>query len=228
MDRNAFQAACAEFGLHLNDAQLDAFAQFEEDLYVANESKNFTRIPREDCWIRHFVDSLALCPLIPEGASVLDIGTGPGLPAWPLAQARPDIQVTALDSNAKMLAFLEAHPLPNLTIKLARAEDSALRERFDIVTGRAVAPLIAQAEISAQPVKVRGYFLPMRTGADEFLNQMGELSLLLESVHRFELPNGQGSRAIPLYRKVDSTHPIYPRPWGVIKNKPLYKAPVKK
>ncbi|RYG69749.1 16S rRNA (guanine(527)-N(7))-methyltransferase RsmG, partial [bacterium] len=82
---------------------LDRFETFEADLYEANEVMNLTRVPREECWLRHFLDSLLIAPWLPGEGSLLDIGSGPGFPAWPLALARPELQVTALDSSGKML-----------------------------------------------------------------------------------------------------------------------------
>src|ERR1041384_3584956 len=128
-------------GLELTPEQVAQFEAFEAKLYEANAVMNLTRVPREECWLRHFVDSLLFQDLIPDRASVLDIGTGPGFPAWPLACARPDLQLTAMDSSGKMLGFLQRQGLPNLETIQIRAEEWGVRDRFDVVTGRAVAPL---------------------------------------------------------------------------------------
>src|ERR1041384_4679794 len=134
-------------GLELTPEQVAQFEAFEAKLYEANAVMNLTRVPREECWLRHFVDSLLFQDLIPLNARVLDIGTGPGFPAWPLACARPDLQVTALDSNGKMLGFLRSQPLPNLEVVQERAEEWGAFERFGVVTGRALAPLPVQIEL---------------------------------------------------------------------------------
>lgn len=224
MDRDRFQQSARDLGLELSEAQVDAFSTFEEALYEANEVMNLTRVPSEEGWLRHFIDSLILARLIPEGATLLDIGTGPGFPAWPLACARPDIMVTALDSSGKMLRFLASQPLPNLTLVPGRAEEWRVREAFDVITGRALAPLPLQLELSAAPCRVGGVVLPMRTLAerDGFSNPAFEtLGLWLEKVEEIALPNTEIVRAIPIYRKTTRTPAKYPRRWAEMRKLPL-------
>jgi len=224
VDWDAFGRECSILGLSLRYSQLDHFAVFEDALYKHNQSKNLTRVPREECWIRHFLDSLLFVDLFPPGASVLDIGTGPGFPAWPLACARPDLQVTAMDSNGKMLEFLRSQPLPNLTMTEARAEEADLAEAFDVVTGRAVAPLSIQLEISARPCKIGGLLLPLRTSGDaeaaHTLPAAG-LGLKLADLVQRPLPHIDAVRLCPVFQKTEPTPKRYPRPWPEIKRIPL-------
>lgn len=224
MDRIAFHDAVLALGIDLSEAAIDQFQAFEDNLYAANKVMNLTRISKEECWLRHFVDSLLFQDLLPKGAAVLDIGTGPGFPAWPLACARPDLKVTALDSSGKMLRFLQKNPLPNLEPVLARAEEWGKRERFDIVTGRAIAPLAIQLELSAPPCKVKGAVVPMRTPADErdIERIEGEgLGLKLERIERRSLPGTDIHRVFPIFRKVGKTDRRFPRTWAEIKRRPL-------
>lgn len=216
-----------EFAAFLDYIHLDAspeivgrFITFHERLYAHNQVKNLTRVPAEEAWERHFADSLLFDIWFQPRDEVLDVGTGPGFPAWPLAAARPDLRVTAIDSNAKMLAFLRENPLPNLEIVLGRIEEVGWRERFDVVTGRAFAPLPIQLEVSAAACKVGGIVLPMRTSRDEFrIAAVTELGLVLEDVDL--QPLGEAMRAAPIYRKVKATPAKYPRRWSDIKRKPL-------
>lgn len=224
MDRASFTQAAQTVGLSLTSEQLDAFEQFEERLYATNAVMNLTRVPREECWIRHFLDSLLFQDLIPTGASVLDIGTGPGFPAWPIACARPDVTVTALDSSGKMLGFLQRNPLPNLEPVLARAEEWGVHEKFDFVTGRAVAPLAGQLELSAPTAKVGGSVVPMRTPAERAEAQrfpVAELGLELEKIESRPLPNTDIVRLFPIFQKVKKTPARYPRSWPEIRNRPI-------
>jgi len=204
-----------------NDANLD-FSAFEEALYKANELTNLTRVPREEFAIRHIADSLMIQEIIPTGATVLDIGTGPGFPAWPLALARPDLKVTALDSNQKMLGFLQTQPLPNLEAVWARAEEFDRFEQFDFVTGRAVAPLPIQLEISAPFCKVGGLVVPMRgINDDPESPNYRELGLKLLTTERRPLEGADIIRLFPIYLKDNPTPRKYPRRWAEIKSKPL-------
>ena len=224
MDRSAFSVAAKELGLQLSEAQLDSFAAFEESLYETNKVMNLTRVSREECWRRHFLDSLLLSPLIAEGSSVLDIGTGPGFPAWPLACARPDSRVTAIDSSGKMVGFLRTQLLPNLSVIQERAEDWDVRESFDFVTGRALAQLPIQLELSAPPCKVGGSVVPMRTPTEmhSFDNpEFGKLGLTLERVVESSLPGGDEIRAFPIYKKTKPTPNAFPRKWADMKKQPI-------
>lgn len=200
--------------------QLSQFEAYEEALYAANASMNLTRVPREDCWRRHFLDSLLLCSLIPDGLQVLDLGSGPGLPAWPLACARPDLRVTALDSSGKMLGFLRSQPLANLDVVEARAEEWGVRETFDVVTGRAVAPLPVFLELAAAPCRVGGVLIPMRTPSESATFSAASRlfkELVLEEVVEKALPTTEVVRLFPIYRKVKTTPAKYPRRWSEIR-----------
>ena len=185
---------------------------------------NLTRIPQEEAWLRHFVDSLLFHDLIPEGSLVLDIGSGPGFPAYPLALARPDLRVTALDSSGKMLGFLRMQPLPNLEVVQARAEECGLREAFDTVTGRAVAPLPLQLELSAAPLKVGGVLVPMRTPMDDFGEPLWEaLGLRPSGFHERTLPFTDVVRVFPTFLKERETPERFPRRWAEMKLRPLVR-----
>ncbi|MEI8280962.1 MAG: 16S rRNA (guanine(527)-N(7))-methyltransferase RsmG [Armatimonadota bacterium] len=225
MNRIALSAACGELGISLSEEQLAEFEYFEEDLYEANEVMNLTRVPKEDCTIRHFLDSIIVGKIISDlvpGASILDIGCGPGFPSWPIALAFPDMTVTALDANGKMLGFLDRHRRDNLTIEHIRAEDVKERERFDAVTGRAVAPFGIQLEISAAQVKIGGYFIPMRTPTDDMTSgNWTKLGLDLIETREQVIPGTDVMRAFPIFKKNRQTPPFFPRRWPDIKKKPL-------
>lgn len=105
--------------------------------------------PRETSrlWERHVLNSAVLAELAPEGARVLDVGSGAGLPGIPLALARPDLAVTLLESMARRVAWLEEViadlGLP-VRVHRGRVEDAVVRSalgEWDVVTARAVAPL---------------------------------------------------------------------------------------
>ncbi len=218
-----FEEALSAIGIEPTPERMAGFAAFEEDLYTQNLVMNLTRVKREECWIRHFIDSLLFHDLIPPGSRVLDIGSGPGFPAWPLAWGRPDLLVTAIDAGNKMLGFLKRHPLPNLETMLMRAEDYRIAGRYEVVTGRALAPLSLQLELSARPCAMRGAVIPMRTPTDRAeIDRLAEvLGLKLERIEERILPVIEASRTFPIYRKVGPTPSGYPRRWADMKTKPL-------
>lgn len=224
MEAGLFVEEANRLGLSLSESQIASFLEFEEALYRANEVMNLTRVPVEDCWVRHFLDSLLMHDLLPQSTRVLDIGCGPGFPSWPLACARPDLDVTGLDSNGKMIGFLQQHRLPNLEAVLHRAEEWRPGKPFDVVTGRAVAPLAAQLEVSARPCGLGGKVIPMRGASDrETLAAIDiePLGLRLVDVIERVLPRADAVRLFPIYEKVAKTKPGYPRRWAEIKARPL-------
>jgi 16S rRNA (guanine527-N7)-methyltransferase len=218
-----FMSAALALGVSVTPEQAHVLEKFEARLYEANKTSNLTRVPRGECRSRHFLDSLSLSPSIPEGASVIDIGTGAGLPGVPLAISRPDLKVTLLDAAAKEIRFLESlADLVQVGLILERAEIAAkmpdFREKYDVATGRALAPLAIQAEVSAGFVRVGGLFLPQRTASEE-TPEFPELGLALEE--RKEVAVGGAIRLLPIYRKVETTPPRFPRTWAAIKKRSL-------
>lgn len=213
---------CASVGNPLTEAQLLQFERLLDSLRTANAVKNLTRIPEEEWVTRHLVESCLILPWVQSGARVLDLGTGPGFPALPLAIARQDLDVVAIDSNAKMLGFAIQMAIPNLKPINGRIEDQSFSEQFDVVTGRAFAPLPIQLECSAKPLKVGGVCLPFRSENDVLDGEwIGELGLELAEVHRVQLESDGPVRVFPKYRKVRKTPGKFPRQWATMKAKPL-------
>ncbi|MDX2064331.1 MAG: 16S rRNA (guanine(527)-N(7))-methyltransferase RsmG [Fimbriimonadaceae bacterium] len=213
-----------ELGLALTPEQVDSFQFLHVKLYETNEKMNLTRVAPEQCAERHFLDSILMQDLFPADAEVLDIGTGPGFPAVPLAIVRPDLVITALDSNAKMLSFLHSVAPPNVLPINYRAEEWGVREAFRIVTGRAVAPLPIQLELSAAPCEIGGLVIPMRTMNDAILApriRVKDLGLKYERSEVRRIPGSDVERLFPIYRKVDAGKPRFPRRWAEIKAKPI-------
>ncbi|MEU4442611.1 16S rRNA (guanine(527)-N(7))-methyltransferase RsmG [Actinosynnema sp. NPDC050801] len=101
----------------------------------------------ERLWERHILNSAVVAELLPEGARVVDVGSGAGLPGIPLAIARPDLDLTLLEPMARRVAWLtecvEALDL-KVTVVRGRAEEGPVLDQLsdsDVVTARAVAPL---------------------------------------------------------------------------------------
>ena len=104
--------------------------------------------PRETSrlWDRHLLNCAVVAELIPENATVIDVGSGAGLPGVVLALARPDLTVTLIESMARRTAFLtevvsRLQLDGSVTVIRGRAEERAGHDLADIVTARAVAPL---------------------------------------------------------------------------------------
>lgn len=149
-----FAEALARLGVALSGEQIDQLGDFLARMLAMNEQMNLTSItdPTE-AWTRHILDALTLVPALadlPAGATVLDVGSGGGVPGVPLAIARPDLRFTLVEATQKKAAFLEAVvaalSLSSVTVEAARAEQLAatpLAGSFDAVTARALAKISA-------------------------------------------------------------------------------------
>ncbi len=217
----------------VSDKQAEQFDIYADTLVQWNEKMNLTGITEPDeIVIKHFVDSLMLLDYcdIPQGASVIDVGTGAGFPGIPLLIARNDIKLTLMDSLQKRLIFLdEVLRQTGLSAETvhARAEelgnDKAYREEFDFATARAVAPLNSLCEYCLPFVKVGGYFAALKGSNDEITdadNAISELGGKLVSNTAYKLPNNDG-RSIVIIKKISQTPTRYPRRSKKIQNSPL-------
>ncbi len=217
--------------------QIDLFYRFDALLHETNRITNLTAIrTTEEAIPKHYVDSLLGLDLFAQGARVLDLGCGAGFPSIPLAIMRPDLSITALDSTAKKIAFVqkaaEELGLVNLTAISGRAEDRALMQKlgqFDAVTGRAVAGMAVFSELCLPYVKIGGSFIAMKGAkGEEELAESGNAIPKLggkqkEILNRtLRLPNGQTeARCLIIVSKAKQTPSQYPRAYAAILKKPL-------
>lgn len=160
----------AALGVSLDAAATEKLGDYLARLLAMNERMNLTAItdPAE-VWTRHGLDALSLVPLLADlgpRASLVDIGSGGGVPGIPLAIARPDLRVTLVEATQKKAAFLDAVAkglgLANVSVRAERAEQLAkgpLREAFDVATARAVGKIALLAPLTAPFVKAGGRVL---------------------------------------------------------------------
>ena len=206
----------------------EKFEQYFSNLIEWNNKFNLTAITSHDeVFEKHFLDSVLSMDIIPQNASVIDIGAGAGFPSFPLKIVRDDLKITAVDSVNKKVTFLNdltsMLSLQNVTCLHARAEDLAqkvdFREQFDVCVARAVASLNTLCEYCLPFVKVGGMFLAYKSQNidEELQSSTNALKLLggkLEKILKFDL-NG-AERDIVVIRKVATTPKKFPRG----KNKP--------
>jgi 16S rRNA (guanine527-N7)-methyltransferase len=176
-------ARAAALGVTLDARAVARLGDYLGRLLAMNERMNLTAItdPAE-VWTRHALDALTLVPLLGDlkaGARVVDVGSGGGVPAIPLAIARPDLKVTLVEATQKKAAFLEAVAkalgLANVTVRAQRAElvgRADLRGLFDVATARAVGRIAMLAPLAAPLVKPGGRVLLIKgQRADEELEE---------------------------------------------------------
>jgi len=205
-------------------------------LFETNTQYNLSAITDPDGIIfKHFADCAALCPMIPEKASVLDVGTGAGFPSLVLAICRPDLRVTALDATEKKVRYVEESArllgLTNLTAVCARAEDLAatkMRGSFDVVTARAVSELRILSELCLPFCRRGGLFLAMKAknAENELKAAKKAIPMLggkLKEQKEYSLTDGTETvlRYVLILEKNAETPARYPRPYAKILKSPL-------
>lgn len=205
-------------------------------MLTANQSMNLTAIKEEKAIIlKHYVDSMLIAAHIPIGSTVLDVGCGAGFPTFPLAILRPDLRITAMDSTAKRIQYVQntakALSLDNVQAIACRAEDAAhteTRETFDVVTARAVASLPVLAELCLPFAKIGGRFVAMKAkqAASELSDAQNAIRLcggkLTDSIsHHLTDGELQEPRTIAIISKLSATPQNYPRHFSKISKKPL-------
>jgi 16S rRNA (guanine527-N7)-methyltransferase len=222
---------------YATDEICSKLSEFCDFLLEQNKLFNLTAIKTpESAALLHFADSLTLSEYIPANANILDIGSGAGFPAIPLAIARPDITVTALDSTLKRVNFInstaEKLGLNNITAVCHRAEDvtgKEFKESFDIVTARAVASYPVLLELAIPAVKVGGRFVAMKSKdvsreTDGIERILKLISISKPTFNISEISNDEETfeRCIVEVLKLASTPPKYPRVYTQIKKKPIF------
>ena len=157
---NILAQAINELGLSLSETQQRTLLLYLDQLLLWNKAYNLTAITDpEEALIKHVIDCLSIITHLPAG-SLLDIGTGAGLPAVIIAICQPERQCTALDSNQKKIRFIKQISselgLSNMQPIASRIE--AHEASYAVVTSRAFASLIDFVEV-AQPRLADGGFL---------------------------------------------------------------------
>lgn len=202
-------------------------------LITENEKYNLTNITEEtSVYLKHFYDSLTITKAINlDNQKILDVGSGAGFPGLVLKIVFPNIKIDLLDSTAKRCNFLkqviEELSLNDINVINARAEDYAKenREKYDIVTSRAVAPLKHLLEYSIPMLKINGYFIALKSNlTDELVNISNyykKLHLEEPITYEFTLPKENSLRTIYKVKKTAKTDIIYPRQYSQIKKKDL-------
>jgi len=145
------------------------FAQYLELLLRWNARLNLTAIrDRDEILSRHFAESIACARLLPDGiSSLLDFGSGAGIPGIPIALIRGEIAVTLAESQGKKAAFLrEVVRTLGLSAKVHGARAEELQLRFDCVTLRAVDRMAVAVATAGSLVAVNGWLAVMTTHAE--------------------------------------------------------------
>lgn len=241
-----FFELCQSVGLELEPAEVAGLHKFVGLLLDANTRMNLTGIHNPaELWTRHVFDALTLMAVLEElegPLDILDIGSGGGLPALPLAVVRPQDRFTLLEATAKKCDFLreaaESLGLHRVEVICGRAEkyghdrgtpvdrggervrEGGMRDRFDVVTCRAVGRVAVAAELCVPFAKEGGLVVLVKGARAQ--EEMVEAKAALHMLHAAEsaivpTPTGQ----LVVLEKLRATPKVYPRPDGEPKRSPL-------
>lgn len=233
--KNEMNVNLQEIKLELTDNQIKNFYDFMNLLIEKNKVMNLTGITEpKEVILKHFIDSLTILKYIDKNSTVIDVGTGAGFPGLPLKIADESLEMTLLDSLNKRINFLneviENTQLENIDTIHGRAEDFGkdikYREKYDVVTSRAVASLNILLEYMLPFVKIGGKCICMKGSNcdDEIENAKNAVKVLggkIEKIEKFNLPNSDNNRTILIIKKVKKTDRQYPRNAGIPTKKPL-------
>ncbi len=234
MNKEIFIKEVKKLNIDISDNQLKQLEKYYEILIEENAKTNLTAITKkEDVYLKHFYDSLTLVKTIDltKVNNILDVGSGAGFPSIVLKIFYPHLHLDIIDSNNKKITFLEKliHELnlKNINLIHDRVEIYALenKEKYDLVTARAVANLNTLIELCLPLVKKDCYFIALKGNiSEEIKNIANELNILkgkIEEVIEFNLPIEDSLRNIIKIKKVGITPKGYPRTYDKIKKKPL-------
>lgn len=233
MNKEQFIDELKKINITVTDRMLEQLEKYDEVLRAENKKYNLTAIKnKEDVYLKHFYDSLTLSKIIKlENQSLCDIGTGAGFPGMVLKIIYPNLKVTLVDATEKKCKFLQLViqklGLKDIEVIHARAEiySKTVREKYDIVTSRAVAPLKHLLEYSIPLVKVEGNYIAMKSDIQKEIENIDiyykKLKIEEEKILTFTLPYEESTRTLIRYKKIDKTDLKYPRKYTDIKKKSL-------
>lgn len=218
----------------LTEEQIGLMEKFCIMVEEKNKVMNLTSIKSvEEAAERHFLDSLYPLTTAAVKGNVLDVGSGGGFPAFPLAIAS-GLKITCLDATAKKLDFIkqaaDSLGISGITALCGRAEELAskppYRESFATVISRGVARLNILCEWCLPYVKPNGYFIAMKgesakEEADEAQNAIAKLGGRLVDIISYTLPICKHEHNLVLIYKDKATPKDYPRHNSKITKSPL-------
>lgn len=201
------EAGLVELQLAFSPMALEQLRRYLALLQHWNRVYNLTAIREPSKLVsHHLLDSLAVVPFL-ACDTLVDVGSGAGLPGIPLAITRPELAVTLLDSNHKKGAFLRQAViecgLQNVRVEIGRAEAFRPAVLFDCAISRAFSDLAGFVEATNQLVKPSGHLLAMKgVYPDEEIAQLSAQTSLV-TVHALRIPGLGAERHLVVLKRAD-------------------------
>jgi 16S rRNA (guanine527-N7)-methyltransferase len=228
-----------QLGLTLTTQQLERFQRFMEVLMDWAQRVSLTAIKDEEgIQRRHFLESAALLPVLAEHGftlrekSLIDVGSGSGIPGIPLKILEPSLRLTLVEAKQRKAEFLQA-VLPELglsdvTVVTRRAEEAghnpSQREQFDYAIAKALAPLRTLLELTLPFVRMGGLVIAPKgkEGDKEAKEARVALETLKGSVRTIDdIPLAEPAQRVILIDKELPVPPRFPRRPGMPAKRPL-------
>ncbi len=241
LDTTTLERGAAQMGMRLSVAQSEGFRRYYRWLLRWNARMNLTTVTEwEAVQTRHFLDSLSLVEAVPaamlRSGRFIDIGTGAGLPSIPIKIAFAGGSWTLVDATAKKVDllsnFVDEMGLDNIKVVHGRAEtlghSDGLREGFDLVVARAVAPMPTLAELTLPFCRVGGLVVVHKTeiAYEEIASAEHAIEVMGGEITRTVGATWEGrdsGRKLIVIEKVNPTPTKYPRRPGMPSKRPLVR-----
>ena len=235
MANEMLYSACAALfernQLWLKQSAFEMLERYADCLVAESEYQNVTAVRTiPEIWNRHFLDSAYLLQYLSEGTG-LDLGTGGGIPAIPIAIINPKLDVTMLESELRKIEFcnktidsigIDANAICGRAEELSR--NAEFEGQFDYVVSRAMASGSMLSELAARFLKIGGKLLAMKGSQydreqERFHEAASALGLAVEDEVSYHLEGEQ--KYLIILRKDIETPPQYPRRYAKMKRNPL-------
>ena len=233
MNKDKFISEVENLGIEITAKKLEQLERYYELLIEYNKVMNLTGITeKEEVYLKHFYDSLTIAKIIDlsNENNLCDLGSGAGFPGIVIKIFYPNLKIVLVDSLNKRINFLNT-VIENLELKNIEAIHTRIeeyskenKEKFDVVTARAVAPLNILLELGINLVKVEKYFIAMKGNIEnepDYNNAIKKLDCSLGNIIKFKLPIEESNRSLIKIIKEKSTLKLFPRKYNEIKKKPL-------
>ena len=205
MNKEQFIAELKKIDIDITEEQLKKLDRFYNLLIEWNKKINLTRITEEnEVYLKHFYDSLTIIKVIDLNRieSLCDVGTGAGFPGIVLKIMYPNLKITLIDALQKRVNYLNEIikdlKLENISAIHIRGED--LKEKYDIVTARAVANIEKLLKYTMHLLNKNGKLIAMKGNIEEEITSEVksriENKYIIEKIEQFNLPIEKSSRSL--------------------------------